>query len=85
MFDLVERIKEIKCLEEELYERYNVTVINYPNNDTVVLINDFNVFMNVVKDSGFLVFDKPWASKPTYRARTIIDNIVFDFYLDEKM
>lgn len=82
MFDLVERIKEIKMLEKELYEKYNITVINYPNDDTVVVVKDFNVFMNVVKDSGFLVFEKPWLSKSSYRARTIMDNIIFDFYIE---
>lgn len=84
--DLVKRIKEIERLEKELHDRYDISIINYPNDDTVVVVNDFNVFMNVVKDSGFLVFDKPYLSKPSsYRARTILDNIVFDFYLEERV
>lgn len=82
MFDLVERIKEIERLEKELHDKYDITIINYPNDDTVVIVKDLNTFENIVKNSGFLVFDKPWESESTYRARTIIDNIIFDFYIE---
>ena len=82
MFDLVARIKEVKRLEKELHDKYDITIINYPNDDTVVIVKDLNAFENIVKNSGFLVFDKPWESESTYRARTIIDNIIFDFYIE---
>ena len=81
MLELVELIKEIKKLEKEL-RKYDVNVINYPGDKTVVLINDFDVFMNIVKESNYLGLEKPYESEPTYKATTAVDDIIFEFYIE---
>lgn len=81
MLELVELIKEIKELEKKL-RKYDVNVINYPDGKTVVMIHDFDAFMNIVKKSNYLGLEKPYESESTYKATTAIDDIIFEFYIE---
>lgn len=81
MIELVELIKEIKELEKKL-RKYDVNVINYSDGKTVVIIHDFDAFMNIVKKSNYLGLEKPYESESTYKAMTAVDDIIFEFYIE---